>query len=254
MRLKNKTALITGASRNIGKTIALTFAREGADLILAANKSVDELGQTSKECEAFGVRVLPLQADICDSSQVDQMVHRGEQHFGKIDILVGAAGIRNNRPFWELTREQWHDALAVNLHAMFYLAKALAPGMMKRRSGNIIGIGGLVTLTSGIERTAVRSSKTGLQGLIRSIAIDLGPYGVRANMVIPGPMETVRHGSESHSEGGPDVMLQGQEGEPAQALRKGRPQDVANTVLYLASDESSHVTGDRIICAGGAYR
>ena len=253
MRLKNKTALISGASRNIGKAIALTFSREGADIIVVANKSGDELKQTAKECEALGVRAVPLQADVSNSTQVNRMVQQGLDHFGKIDILVSAAGIRPNRPFWEVSDEEWHQVLAVNLYATFYLARALAPGMMKRKSGNIIALGGMSTLTAGTNRAAVGASKTGLHGLIRSLALELGPYGVRANLVLPGLIDTTRLNPEWYPEGEADLMRPGQGGESTPLGRKGTPQDVANAALYLASDESSYVTGDRIICAGGYY-
>jgi NAD(P)-dependent dehydrogenase (short-subunit alcohol dehydrogenase family) len=172
---------------------------------------------------------------------------------GRIDILVSTVGIRPHRPFWEVTDEEWNDVLAVNLSATFYLARSLAPSMMERRSGNIIGIGGLSTLTAGIDRAAVGASKTGLHGLIRSIAKELGPYGVRANQVIPGLIDTERRHPEWYPATGVDVMHPGEGVETTPLGRIGSPQDVANAALFLASDESSYVTGDRIICAGGYW-
>jgi len=253
MRLKDRVALISGASRNIGKTIALTFAREGADVILVANKSGDELEEAAQECGALGVRAQALQADVSDSAHVNRLVQQGLERFGHVDILVSAAGIRPNRPFWEVTDDEWHRVLAVNLYATFYLARALAPEMMKRKSGNIIAIGGMSTLTAGTNRAAVGASKTGLHGLIRSIALELGPYGVRANLVLPGLIDTARLNPEWYPPGGADLMRPGAGGHSTPLGRKGTPQDVANACLYLASDESSYVTGDRIVCAGGQH-
>ncbi len=253
MRLKGKTAMISGASRNIGKAIALTFAHEGADLVLIANKSGDELRATAKECEALNVRVLPLQGDVSKSDQVNRMVQEALQHFGKVDILVSGAGIRPNRPFWEVTDEELHQVMAVNTYATFYLARALAPSMMERRTGNIVTLGGMSTLTAGLNRAALGVSKTGLHGLTRSIALELGPYGVRANIIAIGLIDTQRKNPEWYSSAGADIDGRGRTGAATPLGRIGTPQDVANTALYLASDESSYVTGDCIICAGGAY-
>jgi 3-oxoacyl-[acyl-carrier protein] reductase len=245
MRLRGKTALISGASRNIGKTIAITFAREGADLILVASKSGDELKQVAKECEGFGVRALPLQADVGNHQEVNRMVQLGLEHFGKADVLVSVAGIRPHKPFWEINYDEWHHVFAVNLHSSFYLAKALAPGMMERKSGSIIALGGMSSMTSQPNRAHVAASKTGLHGLIRSLALELGPYGVRANLIAVGSIGTERRNPEWYAESG---------GVPQTPLgRIGTPQEVANVALFLASDESSYVTGDRIVCAGGRY-
>jgi 3-oxoacyl-[acyl-carrier protein] reductase len=252
MRLKGKTAIISGGSRNIGKAIALTFAREGADIVLIANKSADELKETAQEIEARGVRALSLQGDISKSVDVNRMVKQSLDHFGKVDILVSSAGIRPQRPFWEFSDEEWHQVMAVNMYATFYFARALAPSMMERKSGNIIAIGGMSTLTAGSNRAALGASKTGLHGLIRSLAVELGPHGIRANQVLPGLIDTTRKNPEWY----PDGLILFRPGQGAESTpigRKGSPQEVANACLFLASDESSYITGDRIICAGGAY-
>ena len=262
MRLKGKTALIAGASRNIGRSIALTFAREGADLILVA-RNMDELKEAARECAALGVQALPLAADVGNADQVNQMVQSGLAHFGKVDVLVSVAALRPHKPFWEISYEEWHQVFAVNLHSTFYLAKALAPGMMERgKGGSIVAIGGMASLTAQPNRAHVVATKTGLYGLIKSLALELGPYGVRANLIAAGLIATERRNPEWYPEGGgvPHGMKSAEsdgtpigrpEGNPLK--RKGTPQEVANVALFLASDESSYVTGDRIIAAGGRY-
>src|SRR5690242_17400480 len=135
MRLKNRVAIISGASRNIGKCIALTFAREGADIVLVSSKSDEALASAAHEVEALGVRALPFSADVSKSDQVNAAVEASLAAFGQVDILVSAAGIRPNRPFWEVPDEEWHQVMAVNLYATFYWARALAPSMMARRTG-----------------------------------------------------------------------------------------------------------------------
>jgi 3-oxoacyl-[acyl-carrier protein] reductase len=263
MRLKGKTALIAGASRNIGKTIALTFAREGANVVLVGSKMSDELKQAAKECEASGVQALPVAADVSDHEQVNQAAQLALERFGNVEILVSVAAIRPHKPFWEISYDEWHQVFAVNLHSTFYLAKALVPAMIKSgRGGSIIALGGMASLTAQPRRAHVIATKTGLYGLMKSLALELGPYGIRANLLAPGLIGTERHHPEWYPEGGgvPHGMVSSlsdgtplgrEEGTPLG--RKGTPQEVANVALFLASDDSSFVTGDRIICAGGRY-
>jgi 3-oxoacyl-[acyl-carrier protein] reductase len=265
MRLKGKTALIAGAARNIGKAIALTYAREGADVILVAREARDALDATAKECEGLGVKVLPLLADVGDHAQVEDVVKQGLKRFDKVEVLVSVAALRPHKPFWEISYEEWNRVLSVNLHSTFYFAKALAPSMMeKRNGGSIIALGGLASMTGQPIRAHVVASKTGLYGLIKALALELGPFGVRANLIAVGHIDTARKNPEWYPEGGGvPYMGEGGAGSDGSALgtsdgttplrRLGSPQEVANVALFLASDESSYVTGDRIICAGGRY-
>jgi len=263
MRLKGKTALIAGASRNIGKEIAVTFAREGANVILLARNMSDDLKQAAKECEGFGVQALPVAADVGDHEQVNRAVQTGLDRFGKVDVMVSVAAIRPHKPFWEIGYDEWHRVLAVNLYSTFYLAKALAPHWIKRRApASIVAVGGMASLTTQPNRAHVVASKTGLYGLIKSLALELGPYGVRANLLAAGLIGTERRNPEWYPEGGgvphgmvsdkPDGTPTGRaDGSPLKRI--GTTQEVANVALFLASDESSFVTGDRIVCAGGRY-
>lgn len=253
MRLKGKTALVAGAARNIGKATALTFAREGADLVLVARESREELKLVAAQCEALGVRALPLLGDIGDHAEVERMVQSGLDRFGQVDVLVSVGAIRPHKPFWEISYEEWHRVFAVNCHSTFYFAKALAPGMMKRGTGgSIIALGGMASLTSQPIRAHVVASKTGLYGLIKCLALELGPYNVRANLIAVGFIDTERRNPEWYSEPG-NMPFARSDVETTPLGRTGTPQEVANVALFLASDESSYVTGDRIVCAGGKY-
>ena len=263
MRLAGKTALIAGASRNIGKAIALTFAREGANVVPVASRMSDELKQVARECGAFGVQALPVAADVSDHEQVNRAAQLALERFGNVEVLVSVAAIRPHKPFWEIDYDEWHKVLAVNLHSTFYLAKALAPAMMKAgKGGSIVALGGMASLTAQPKRAHVIAAKTGLYGLIKALALELGPYGIRANLLAPGLIVTERRNPEWYKEGGgvPLGMISSksdgtpigrEEGTPLN--RKGTPQEVANAVLFLASDESSFITGDRMVCAGGRY-
>lgn len=258
MRLKGKTALISGAGRDSGRTIALTFAREGADLILIAQKRLEALNEIAKECEALGVKTLTLLGDVSHEDEVNRLCRLGLDRFGKVDILVSVAAIRPAKPVWEYTSEEWLQTFAVNVHATFYLAKALAPGMIERRCGSIIALNGssMVTVSNGNTAASV-ATKLGLHGLIKSLALGLAPYGVRANSV---GLENVANKDRANPELYHDVAHMGVAEKQAQDRnrnmpmgRKGTHQEMANVVLFLASDESSYVTGDRILCTGGAH-
>ena len=147
MRLEGKTALITGASRNIGREVALTFAREGADLVLNTRSSQAELEEVAGMCRELGVKTHTAIADVSDATSVKRMVEEGIKELGKIDILVSNVAIRPHKPILEVSDEEWHTTLGVNLHSAFYLFKAVLPGMMERKNGSIIAMGGQSAIT-----------------------------------------------------------------------------------------------------------
>lgn len=253
MRLRGKTALITGASRNLGKAIAVAFAREGATLLLNTRTNREELTAVATECEALGVRTLPILADVAQPEQVARMVEQGLEHLGKIDILVSNAAIRPHRPLTEVSLDEWHQVMAVNLHATFYLCKAVVPAMMQQRTGSIIALGGLASMSGRPNTTAVTAAKTGLLGFIRALAAELGPYGIRANMVVPGSMATERRYPEWYPEYHQRPPHDPEHLREIPLGRQGRPDEVAAACVFLASDESSYITGDRMLCMGGRF-
>lgn len=253
MRLQGKTALITGASRNIGREVALTFAREGADLLLNTRTSHAALEAVAAQCRELGARTHTVLADVSDSSEVSRMVGEGIEALGKIDILVSNVAVRPHKPILEVSNEEWHQIMGVNLHAAFYLCKSVLPGMMVRRSGSIIALGGQSSITGRPNTAAVTTAKTGLLGLIRAIAAEMAPYNIRANMVNPGSTDTERR----HPEWYPEFHEVSRDSEQhLSTLPMGRQatvQDIANACLFFASDESAYITGDRLNVVGGRY-
>lgn len=218
-QLRGRVALITGASRNIGRAVALAYAAEGADLVLNTRVNREEL--------------------------------EGLAALGAIDVLVCNAAIRPHKAIMETSLEDWHRVLGVDLHSAFYLARAVVPGMIERRRGSIIALGGMSALTGRPNTTAVTTAKTGLLGLVRALAAELGSFGIRANMVIPGFIDTERRYAEWYPE-----FRQAPPGAPAQLKqiplgRLGRPEDIAEACLFLASDASAYITGDTIRVMGG---
>src|SRR5258705_1473107 len=239
MKLKGRTAFVTGASRNIGRAIALAFAAEGADLILNARANRDELEAVAEECRKHGVRVASVLGDIGDADAVETMVKNGLAVLGAIDVLVCNAAIRPHKSVTETSLEDWHRVFAVNLHSAFYLARAVVPGMKERGRGSIIALGGQSSITGRPGTAAVTAAKTGLLGLVRALAAELGPFGIRANMVIPGFIDTERRYADWYPEfrqtppGAPEQLKQMPLGRPC------RPSDTADTVNFLSCDADS---------------
>ena len=253
MRLSGRTALITGASRNIGRAVALAFAAEGADLLLNTRANREELEAVAADCRKAGVRVATALADVADAAAVEAMVAQGLRELGAIDVLVCNAAIRPHTSLADTSVEDWHRVLGVNLHSAFYLARAVVPGMKERQRGSIIALGGLSSLTGRPNTAAVTTAKTGLLGLVRALAAELGPFGIRANMIMPGFIDTERRHAEWYPE-----FKKAPPGSPEQLKdiplgRLGRPEDIADACVFLASDASAYVTGDTLRVMGGRF-
>jgi 3-oxoacyl-[acyl-carrier protein] reductase len=252
MRLKGRTAFVTGASRNIGRAIALAFAAEGADLVLNTRTNRDELEAVGEECRAHGGRAVCVLGDVADPEAVTRMVEGGLAVVETIDVLVCNAAIRPHKSLIDTSIEDWHRVFAVNLHSAFYLARAVVPGMQARGRGSIIALGGQSSLTGRSGTAAVTAAKTGLLGLVRALAAELGPAGIRVNMVVPGTIDTERRYAEWYPEfrqappGGPEQLKRIPLG------RLGRPEEIAEACVFLASDASSYITGDTIRVMGGS--
>lgn len=253
MRLSNKTALITGASRNIGKHIALSFAREGADLILNTSKSRHLLDSVAAACQEHGVRVSTVIGDVSVAREVKAIVHQGLEELGRIDILVSNAAIRPHKPILDITDEEWLQIMNVNLNASFYLFKAVLPDMISRRSGSIIAMGGQVAITGKPYTAAVAASKTGLLGLTRATAAEMAPHGIRVNIINPGRTDTERHHPEWYPERAESQQDNADKLREIPLRRLATTADIANACLFLASDEAAYITGEQFNVVGGRY-
>lgn len=249
--LKGKTALVTGASRNIGRAVALAYAAEGADLVLNTRVNGDELEAVASECRKAGVRVVTALGDVGDPSAVAAIVKAGLAELGAIDVLVCNAAIRPHKSVTDTSLDEWHRVMSVNLHSAFYLARAVVPGMKERRRGSIIAMGGMSSLTGRPNTAAVTTAKSGLLGLIRALAAELGPFGIRANMIMPGFIDTERRYAEWYPEFRQAPPGSSEQLDKIPLRRLGRPEDIANACVFLASDASAYVTGDSIRVMGG---
>ena len=251
MELKGRTVLVAGAGRNSGREISLALAREGADVVLVARQREQPLREVAAECEALGAKAIPLLADLTVADEVDRVVATGTEQLGCIDTLVSVLAIRPHHDLVDTSHDEWHQVFDVNLHATFYLAKALVPGMIERGFGNIIALGGVASLRAQPTRPAVVASKYALLGLIKSMALDLGVHGIRANLVAPGFIENKRANPEWYPEGEDGNTHTPEQIARTPLRREGRPGEVADTVVFLASDRSSFITGESIACSGG---
>lgn len=244
MLLEGKTALITGAARGIGRAIALCFAREGCNIAFTDIALTDEVRATEAELLALGVRAKAYASDASDFDDAHTVVNQVVADFGAIDILVNNAGITRDALLLRMSEQQWDDVIRVNLKSAFNYTHAVVPVMMRARKGSIISLASVVGIAGNPAQANYAASKAGIIALMKSTAKELGARGIRANAVAPGYIDTdmtralpqeVRDGFVSR------IPLR----------RAGTPDEVAQVVLFLASDMSSYVSG-QVLSIDGA--
>lgn len=247
--LKGRNSLVTAAGQNLGRAIALAFARAGANVVLNGLSDRAKLEAVAREAEACGVAALPVLADAADWPAVEAMVADAIGRFGAIDIAVACVGIRPYQAFHEISVEDWDRVVRTNLHSAFYLDRAVLPGMRERRFGRIIHLAGSDALFPLANRAHVVASKHALHGLAKAIALEHGPEGITANSIAPGWIDTKREAAWY-----PDLPKTYAEVEAMVPLRRlGTVDDVAGACLYLASDLGRWVTGQMLHVNGGEF-
>jgi len=244
LRLKGKVAIITGGARGIGKAIALKFAYEGASIVLV-DVLEDELYGSAREIKDIGSEVLVIKADVSIVSELEKIVSNAIKLFNKIDILVNNAGIFSHSSLEELTEEQWHRVIDVNLKSALFLSKYVAIYMKKQGGGKIINIASTAGITGGYYAGIDYSiSKAGIITLTKALARRLAKYNIKVNAIAPGIIDSpmTRSWPKEVIE---DLVKKIPLG------RLGKPEDVANVAAFLASDEADYITGQVIIVDGG---
>jgi len=250
MKLKGKVALVTGSSRGVGRATALTFAREGADTVVNYCSNEEAARETFEKVKAMGRRAILEKADVSSKTEVNAMVGEAFSKFGRVDILVNNAGIIKRDSIQDMKDDDWARVLDVNLTGALNCVRAVLQPMISNGYGKIINIssiGGLVTSAQG--RLSYTVSKSGLIALTKKLAIELGPHGINVNAIAPGAIMT-------------DMLCAGRSEEEIERTvqesirltvlgRMGQPEDIANTALFLASEESSFITGQVIVVDGG---
>lgn len=239
-----KCALITGATRGIGKQIAITLAKQGYNIALNYRKENEELENTKKEIEEIGVQVLAVKGDVANFENCENFVKQVIERFGQIDVLVNNAGITKDMLLMRMKKEDFEQVIDTNLVGTFNVTKNVVPYMMKARSGRIINISSVVGISGNAGQTNYSASKAGIIGFTKSLAKEIASRNILVNAVAPGFIETNMT----------DVLKDDVKQEIAKNIplkRMGTAQDVANVVKFLASDDSSYITGQVINVDGG---
>ena len=242
--LSGRVALVTGASRGIGRATALALARQGARVVAAARE--DHAQGVAAEIAAAGGDALAATVDVTDQSSVEAMVAAATARFGRVDVLVNNAGITRDQLVLRMKREDWDAVLATNLTAAFTCVQAVLRPMVKQRAGRIITISSVVGQAGNAGQANYAASKAGLIGFAKALALEVASRGITVNVVAPGLIETdmTRALAEGAHESWAQKIPMG---------RLGRPEDVADAVCFLASDEASYVTGQVLAVNGGMY-
>lgn len=244
MLLAKKVALITGASRGIGKAIALEMAREGADVVVNYCRSEEKANEVARALEVLGRRTLVVKADVSKQDQVEAMHRRVVKQFEGVDVLVNNAGEHHHLKCWEIDESEWRHVLGVDLDGVFLCSKAFSHEMKAKKWGRIINISSIVGLTGTDHEVHYGASKAGVVGLTKSLALELARYNITANSIAPGEIETDMTASETVEERKKALEL-------IPLGRIGQPEDVANVAVFLASDRASFITGQTIHVNGG---
>ena len=244
-RLKDRVAIITGASRGIGRSIAEVFAQEGAKVVINYNNNEAKASEVAKEIEKKGGHAICVKADVSIVADVKHLVNTTRDTFGRIDILVNNAGVMYPEDFLATSEEAWDRTIDVNLKGAYSCSKEVAPIMIKQKKGKIINISSNSGLyhPSSMRYVEYVTSKAGMNGMTKAMALRLGPY-ITVNAICPGYIQTEM---VAHNDPATEKMLL----DETALKRFGRPDEVANAAVFLASDEADFITGELLIVAGG---
>tara|TARA_Y100000766_G_C18901816_1_gene603774 strand:- start:154 stop:900 length:747 start_codon:yes stop_codon:yes gene_type:complete len=242
--LKEKTAIITGASRGIGRGIALVFARQGANIAFTYSSSVDSAKELENELNSIGIKAKGYQSNAASFTDSQQLADAVLEEFGSIDILVNNAGITKDNLLMRMGEEDFDSVIEVNLKSVFNMTKAVQRTMLKQRKGSIINMSSVVGVKGNAGQTNYAASKAGIIGFSKSVALELGSRNIRSNVIAPGFIETemtAKLDEEKVAEWRSAIPLK----------RGGNPEDIANACVFLASDLSAYITGQTLNVDGG---
>jgi 3-oxoacyl-[acyl-carrier protein] reductase len=244
MNFAGKVALVTGAGKNIGRTIALDLAANGASLVINGRSDRAAVDGVVAEINAAGGQAIGCTADVADPVQVHAMIETAVAAFGGLDILVSNAGLRRQTPFLSMSLAEWREILSVALDGAFILCRAAVPHMLGRGGGAIVALSGISTHVGTPQRCHVSASKAGLEGLMRALAIELAPMGITCNTVAPGAVDTVRGASAGVLPATLSDIPLG---------RKAAMAEISAAVRFLAGPDGRFITGQTLHVNGGAF-
>jgi 3-oxoacyl-[acyl-carrier protein] reductase len=243
MELAGQIAVVTGSARGIGKTIAMSLAEAGANIVVS-DLNVEAGKETVGEIEAMGREAIWVQADVSKSDQANQLIESAQEKFGRLDILVNNAGITRDNLLMRMSEDEWDSVIAVNLKGTYNCIRAATKIFMKQRAGRIINIASVVGQMGNAGQANYASSKAGVIGLTKSVAKELAGRNILVNAVAPGFIETAM--TERLTEKAKEALIQ-----LIPLAKLGQPEDVAKVVLFLSSERSSYITGQVINVDGG---
>ena len=242
--LENKNAIITGATRGIGKGIAIEFAKHGANVAFTYNSSVQAAQELVSELESFGVKAKGFQSNAADFDAAQELAKNVLADFGTIDVLVNNAGITKDNLLMRISEEDFDKVIEVNLKSVFNVTKAVIRPMMKQRGGSIINMSSVVGLKGNAGQANYAASKAGIVGFSKSVALELGSRNIRSNVIAPGFIETEMTGKLDEA-----VVQSWRDAIPLK--RGGQPKDIADACVFVAADMSSDITGQTLSVDGG---
>ncbi|AKQ44868.1 3-ketoacyl-ACP reductase [Rufibacter radiotolerans] len=242
--LEGKIALVTGASKGIGRAIAKKYAEQGASVAFTYLSSVEKGQQLEQELAEYGIQAKGYRSDASDYAQAEQLVENVVKDFGKLDVLVNNAGITKDGLLMRMSEEQWDAVINTNLKSVFNLTKAATKHMMRAKSGSIINMTSVVGIKGNAGQANYAASKAGIIGFTKSVALELGSRNIRSNAIAPGFIET-----DMTDELDAATVAEWRKAIPLK--RGGAPEDVANACVFLASDLSSYITGQTLQVDGG---
>lgn len=248
MLCEGKTAIVSGGSQGIGAAASLEFGREGANVCILYRKSEDEAKQIENEIKGMGRKAISVKCDIAKFEDAERVVKTTLDEFGRVDILVNNAGMNWDGVSWKMSEEQWDRVIEVNLKGYFNFTRHVAPLLKEQQSGKIINVTSINGLRGKFGQTNYSASKAGIIGYTKAVAKELGAFGVNVNAVAPGLIETAMLRDSDARE-----KIVGLAMNEIVLKRVGLPEDVANVIVFLASDKARHITGEVIKVDGGQY-
>jgi 3-oxoacyl-[acyl-carrier protein] reductase len=235
--------MVTGGGRNIGRSIALGLGAEGADVVILVRSNREGADSVAEEVRSSGRRALVAVADVRDEQAISLLVEEAQEALGPVTVLVNNAAVRPERPFLNLSLEEWHEVVGIVLDGAFVCCRAVLPGMLAAGWGRIVNIAGLTGQTGAANRAHVVAGKAGLIGLTKALALEYAANNITVNAISPGLIDTAREGAEPKHYGERTIPVG----------RRGRPNEVAAMVRYLVSKEAAFVTGQTLNINGGLY-